>query len=155
MKSEACLKLTPKQVACDWYRVKGERGWLWVNAQEVSANNAKSEPISPSFSIAPPSIELEPTPHQVVGKELTLKGVARCAEGLEDVMIYVNNRKVFFLSKTEMSSRFEAPFEAKAPLEEGVNYITVYARHSEHRVGQEVIVVTTPKRDPQGDKAQP
>ena len=143
--SSSCLLVKER---CAWYRVKGDRGWLWAEASELSAVSASSElsaELSPSFSISPPAIEIEPVSHYTRAKEVELKGVARCPEGLEDVMIYVNNRKVFFLSKTEMKSKTEASFSAKVPLEEGVNIISVYARHSEHRTGQELIVITRPK----------
>ena len=143
--SSSCLLAEDR---CAWYRVKGERGWLWAAASELSAVGASAElsvELSPRFSISPPAIEIEPVSHYTKAEEVELKGVARCPEGLEDVMIYVNNRKVFFLSKTEMKSKTEASFSAKVPLEEGVNIISVYARHSEHRTGQELIVITRPK----------
>jgi carboxyl-terminal processing protease len=151
LKVEGCLEA--KAEGCAWYRLKGASGWLWARGDEVSEVSAEVGSPAPYFSVAPPSITLSELPHHTTDKRIKLSGVARCDEGLEDVMIYVNNRKVFFLAKTEMKRRDEAPFEAELPLEEGVNYITVYARHSEHRVGQEIVVISRPKQD-QEDKTE-
>lgn len=136
---------------CAWYRTRGEFGWLWVASTDVIESNVPTADVklSSDFSISPPAIEIEPVSHYLDVEEIELKGIARCPEGLEDVMIYVNNRKVFFLSKTEMKSRTETSFTAKVPLEEGVNLISIYARHSEHRTGQELVVITRPKHQQQ------
>jgi len=141
--ADGCL--TP-QGECTWYRVKGSVGWLWAEASQAKVTTERSVELEPMFSISPPAVEIEPVAHYLDATEVELKGVARCPEGLEDVMIYVNNRKVFFLSKTEMKSRTEASFSSVVPLEEGVNLISIYARHSEHRTGHELIVITRPKR---------
>lgn len=143
VQATACLTAGER---CAWYRVKGDQGWLWLEASQGKEDQAEVAPLSERFSISPPAIEVEPVSHYVDANEVELKGVARCPEGLEDVMIYVNNRKVFFLSKTEMKSKTEASFSSLVPLEEGVNLISVYARHSEHRTGHELVVITRPKR---------
>jgi carboxyl-terminal processing protease len=140
---------------CQWYRVKATQGlYHWANAKDfkVTVSDPSSTPSSTSsyiseYGLSPPQLSLQETVRESVASEERVSGQVMSVKPLQDLMIYVNNRKVYFLSKEEMSDPFALSFDAKVPLEPGVNRITVYARQSESVVSRKTIFITTPKKE--------
>jgi carboxyl-terminal processing protease len=148
-RAEACLYEGDQ---CAWWRVReGDGGAVWVSAAEVRVEEGATQvaqPAEPLFMIAPPQVTLSALPSVIEGGEALVRGEVSSALPLEDIIIYVGQRKVFFMPQSEMSSPTRATFEVRAPLEEGVNMISVYARVSEHLSSQVSRVVRRPKAKP-------
>ena len=82
---------------------------------------------------------------QVDTEQVTISGKVESIEELRDLMIYVNQRKVFFLPRTEMDNPRGVQFSADIPLEGGVNHITIYARLSEEISDVASVFIYRPK----------
>ncbi|MEZ4469543.1 MAG: MXAN_5808 family serine peptidase [bacterium] len=129
----------------DWYRVPlGDAmvGWAYAgdvtldpDAQGVTA----ATPVAPkgppviSFGDRPPGTETE-------DDALTLSGEVQSEAVVKDLLIFVNNRKVFFKSNgTATADRLR--FSARVPLEQGVNRITVIARQDEELESRRTVII--------------
>lgn len=145
-RADACLL---EGGACAWWRVPAEGGVVWVAAAGVSVvkgGGVSPEPVRPLFMIAPPQVSLSPIASVTEEQDVVVRGEVVSELPLEDVIIYVGDRKVFFMPQREMSSPTRATFEVRAPLEEGVNMISVYARVSEQLSAQRSHVIRRPKK---------
>jgi hypothetical protein len=138
--------------ACEWYRVptqEGRYGWVKSNSAEFSSTPS-SLPValkSLRYEISPPKITLDESPLSVKvdTEQVTISGKVESVEELRDLMIYVNQRKVFFLPRTEMANPRGVAFSADIPLEGGVNHITIYARLSEEISDVASVFIYRPK----------
>jgi carboxyl-terminal processing protease len=130
-----------------WYRVPLERKvYGWVPMGEVAAadgpaaaNQTRRAPFK-----GPPRITLSQRGVDVETQQdaLTLSGEALADEGVQDLLIFVNNRKVFFKSAgSNKGDKGPMRFSARVPLEEGVNRITVVAREDEELSSRETLIV--------------
>ena len=80
--------------------------------------------------MAPPEIQVTREPDAVVGRSQTvLSGVVKDDQGLEDVIIFHGEDKVFYQGGGE--SIRSVPFTIDLQLEEGENLLVVLARDSE------------------------
>lgn len=135
-----------------WYRVPtrvgGERAWAWVDARTVEvASDADGrgatdvDAIDPS---GPPVIALSERspPPETHDDALTLSGEVLGERLVQDLLIYVNNRKVFFKANREgLATRDPFRFSARVPLDEGVNRITVIARQDDEAQSRHTLIV--------------
>jgi carboxyl-terminal processing protease len=129
----------------DWFRVPtGEHTYAWVPVAEVDVvhgvNRAPDiEPISPK---GPPVIQLSDRALATETRDaaLTLDGEVLGDKTVRDMLIYVNNRKVFF--KTNAGGAVaRMRFSARVPLEEGVNRITLIARENDEAASRRTVIV--------------
>jgi carboxyl-terminal processing protease len=131
-----------------WWRVpRIEGGYAWVSAAEVDAgpDSAGSPLLEPAVLQAPPVITLaEKSPlTDVKDATLTLSGEALGQRVVRDLLIFVNNRKVFFKSNAGATDadRGRLKFSARVPLESGVNRITVVAREDDDMASRQTLYV--------------
>ena len=138
--------ITLRGVAGDWFEVAwpdaaaGEQTG-WVPATRVTladAGGATPGGVTTSLQHRPPTIEMETPALVTKDKAVVLRGVARFAgsgESRRHLYIYRGKDKVFFLSaRSAEALRDELPFEAKIPLVEGANDLTIVAREGEDHV---------------------
>jgi len=131
-----------------WWRVpRIEGGYAWVSAAEVDAgpDSAGSPLLELAALQAPPVITLaEKSPlADVKDATLTLSGEALGQRVVRDLLIFVNNRKVFFKSNAGAADvdRGRLKFSARVPLESGVNRITVVAREDDDMASRQTLYV--------------
>ncbi|MCB9529957.1 MAG: PDZ domain-containing protein, partial [Myxococcales bacterium] len=128
----------------DWYRVPFEGGYGWVpvtDAQPVAApkGNGAVADVDPT---GPPFIELarEPLAVETRDRAFTLDGAVSGARPVRDLLIYVNNKKVYFKSNPgTLGDPFR--FSAQVPLEAGSNRITMIAREDEDQASRRTVIV--------------
>lgn len=127
----------------EWYRVPMEGGFGWVKAREVLPVTAPSGSgaVAAVEPAGPPVIELAESAVETREKALTLAGAVSGRREVRDLLIYVNDRKVFF--QTNAAEKLGDPFRfrAQVPLEEGVNRITVVAREDEDYASRRTVYV--------------
>jgi carboxyl-terminal processing protease len=143
------LALADAQVYADgtldgWYRIPlGAHSYAWLPEGEVQAADAPvaANQTRPAPFKGPPVITLSQRGVDVETQQdaLTLNGEALSAEGVKDLLIFVNNRKVFF--KANHDDKAHMRFSARVPLESGVNRITVVAREDEDLSSRETLIV--------------
>lgn len=130
----------------DWYRVPLADGFGWVAADAVEAVPPTAAPagsgaVSAVEPTGPPIIELAESAVETRDRAMTLAGAVSGPRAVRDVLIYVNDRKVFFQSSAgrELGDAFR--FSTRVPLEEGVNRITVVARQDEEYASRRTVIV--------------
>ncbi|MCA9539630.1 MAG: hypothetical protein KC620_12125, partial [Myxococcales bacterium] len=128
-----------------WYRVPTDAGFTWVDGTSVSVDDqVEARPqiraVEPN---GPPVITLSDRTLAVETHDdaLTLSGEILSRRLVKDLLIYVNNRKVFFQSNADDAVADRLPFSARVPLEEGVNRITVIAREDEEAATRKTVIV--------------
>jgi len=131
-----------------WWRVpRDEGGFVWASAADVEAgpDSAGSARLEPAALQAPPVITLaEKSPlADVKEATLTVSGEALGQRVVRDLLIFVNNRKVFFKSNASAvdADRGRLKFSARVPLESGVNRITVVAREDDDMASRQTLYV--------------
>ncbi|MFN3198191.1 MAG: MXAN_5808 family serine peptidase [Bradymonadia bacterium] len=132
----------------DWYRVPLEGGGHgWVYSKEVVEATAPSSPaaVRAATPAGPPVINLTDRSAEVETQDdvLVLSGEALGRRLIKDMLIFVNNKKVFFKSNQGLGG--DEPgrlqFSARVPLDKGVNRITLIAREDEERASQRTVIV--------------
>jgi carboxyl-terminal processing protease len=134
----------------DWYRVPlasttpGEQvyGWAWASDVTLDAAGDGVTTALPMVPKGPPVITFSDHDPQPETREdaLTLTGEVLGEKVIKDLLIFVNNRKVFFKSGGE-GDRERMRFQARVPLEKGVNRITVIAREDEDLQSRRTVIV--------------
>lgn len=130
----------------DWYRVTLDSGFGWVSAEAVTTLPAGVAPSGTGAVAAveptgPPVIELAENAVETRDRAMTLAGAVSGPRAVQDLLIYVNDRKVFFQSNAGTTLGDDFRFSAKVPLEEGVNRITVVAREDEDYASRRTLII--------------
>ncbi len=128
----------------DWYRVPTEFGFAWVPAAEVevAAGGPGKTEVRPASPTGPPVIQLGRSPGPETRAEaLTLNGEVTGERQVRDLLIFVNNRKVYFKANGPQPAG-GLRFSARVPLEQGVNRITVVAREDDEAASRRTVIVT-------------
>ena len=129
----------------EWYRVPTDLGHSWIHSDEVDAggDEGEGEPtrVERANPKGPPVIELA----SVGGGEtradaLTINGEVTGEQQVRDLLIYVNNKKVFFKSNARAAAG-RMRFSARVPLEPGVNRISVIARQDDEASSRRTVFV--------------
>ncbi len=130
----------------DWYRVKTDLGYAWVPDIEVDAggDEGSTEPtrVKPAVPKGPPVIQLSDhaLKPETNAEALTLNGEVTGEQQVRDLLIYVNNKKVFFKSNASDAAE-RMRFSARVPLEKGVNRIIVIARQDDEASSRRTVFV--------------
>ena len=135
----------------DWYRVPtGDRLYTWLAADNVDERpdaTGKTE-LKPAPLQGPPIITLadRPAADAIQGETLTVSGEALGGRLIQDLLIFVNNKKVtnkkvFFKSNGDDADKARLRFSARVPLEAGINRITVVAREDEELSSRQTLFV--------------
>ena len=158
-RTDGCIGSSER--SCTWYRVptqEGRYGWVKGDTVELNTEGVKPhpQPITLRYEVSPPQITIDKAPLSVSQDttQVTISGKVESIEELRDLMIYVNQRKVFFLPRTEMEDPRGVSFSADVPLEEGVNHITIYARLSEEISDVASVFIYRPKDESKNNKDQ-
>lgn len=132
----------------DWYRVPLGGGlYGWVRAADVTVDTATTggamriEPIVPG---GPPVITLSQRDYQpeTHDESLTFNGEVQGPKDIKDLLIYVNNRKVFFKAhEGGKAAADKLRFSARVPLEQGVNRITFIARQNDEAASRRTVII--------------
>ncbi|MCA9545452.1 MAG: hypothetical protein KC613_13705, partial [Myxococcales bacterium] len=128
-----------------WLRVPmAEKRYAWVPAAETQPHTGLSgvPRIDPVVPKGPPVITLadrELSP-ETAAEAVTVSGEVLADKLVKDLLIYVNNRKVFFKSNAG-GPVDRLPFSARVPLEAGVNRITLIARQDDEAASRRTVIV--------------
>ncbi len=130
----------------DWYRVPTGSGFGWVAAEAVTPLTADAAPAgSGAVTVVepngPPVIELADSAPETRARAMTLAGAVSGPRAVQDLLIYVNDRKVYFQSNAGPKLGDDFRFKAEVPLEEGVNRITVVAREDEDYASRRTLII--------------
>lgn len=132
-----------------WYRVplKEKGHFAWVDARTVKQGEpAAASQITPVAPAGPPIITFNDEQHETRNEALTLQGEVKSGNEVKDLLVYVNNRKVFFKSNAaNQATRESLQFSLRVPLDKGVNTITVVAREDNELLSRRTMIV---HRDP-------
>lgn len=129
----------------DYYRVPLDDGFAWVAAAEATPiPDAGPSPTSIAAvePTAPPFIELsrEPLAVETHDRALTLDGAVLGPRPVRDLLIYVNDKKVYFKSNGgALGDPFR--FSAEVPLDHGTNRITMIAREDEDYASRRTVII--------------
>ena len=130
----------------EWYRISTDLGYAWVPAVEVDAggDEGTTEPthVEPAVLEGPPVIELADhvLDAETSADAFTLNGEVTGEQQVRDVLIYVNNKKVYFKSNAAAAAE-RMRFSARVPLEKGVNRISVIARQDDEASSRRTVFV--------------
>lgn len=131
-----------------WYRVPLDGGgYAWASAEDVVESSEQPGPmqIQAAAPMGPPVINLTDRSADVETRDdvLVLSGEALGRRLVKDMLIFVNNKKVFFKSNQGLGGDEPGKlhFSARVPLDEGVNRITLIAREDEERASQRTVIV--------------
>lgn len=133
----------------EWYRVpleeKGEKGgglYGWVRADTVSPNAAKGGDAITRVSPAGPPVITFNEQREAHTDAMTLQGSVSSGNVVKDLLVYVNNRKVFFKSNaSNQAPKDSLDFSVRVPLDKGVNTITVVAREDNELLSRRTMIV--------------
>ncbi len=135
-----------------WYRVPARvgdaKGWAWVDADTVSVGSDADDRTATTAEAVeisgPPVIALSDRapPPETRDDALTLSGEVLGERLVQDLLIYVNNKKVFFKANNAgLAATDPFRFSARVPLDEGVNRITVIARQDDEASSRRTMIV--------------
>lgn len=137
-----------------WTRVKmplreGEVVSGWVQAKATSpASAAGTVQITPHFEHWAPSLKVEIASYQIPQTEtsIQLTGSALDDHGVETLFAFVNGKKRYFKKVTRVATPpgqevVKTSLQFSLPMDEGVNFIEVYARDGEDLQAAEVFRV--------------
>ena len=96
------------------------------------------------MDLNPPKIQVAEYPLETDKEQFELSATVVSAHSLQDLMVYVNQQKVFFLSHQEMSNNHQQSFKTSIPLKEKVNRISIYARENSNSVSHQMIIINRP-----------
>ncbi len=122
-------------VSGSYFRVqlsKERRAWL---EKESATLGGKVNPLyTPSF-YEPPTIEISGTTvRKVSSSKALVEGVATHPNMLRDLIIFAEDQKVLYLQASQKAQK-KIAFSTEVPLKEGVNHITIVARHDDKVLG--------------------
>jgi carboxyl-terminal processing protease len=156
LKSTSCISAYDSTKSCEWYEVKDQnQNRYWVSQKEISISTeeASENHIQPIYQFASPLIELnQPLPTFSSEKEIPISVSVSALSDLQDILLYVNQRKIYYKPSSELSDKKKHQFEINLPLEDGENKIVVYARESEEVVSQKLFIVHRPDGEKEKNK---
>lgn len=133
----------------DWYRVpleekssKDSTLYGWVRADQVSTDAAQgASAITRVSPVGPPVITFDEQ-REAHTDAMTLQGNVSSGNVVKDLLVYVNNRKVFFKSNAANKAAHDTlDFSVRVPLDKGVNTITVVAREDNELLSRRTLIV--------------
>jgi carboxyl-terminal processing protease len=127
-----------------WHRVKAGEGAAWLSAKDVNVS-----PTPPATAAAiipskwPPRLKVNfaESDLMVTGETLRLTGEVTDDERVQDLYIFVNDKKAYFKSNRAASYGPSLSFDATVPLKKGKNRILVVARENKDLVNRTVLMV--------------
>jgi len=119
-----------------WLRVPAQdQLFAWVPSAEVIVDSGEEMPnrLQMRPPSAPPEIRFDESNISVEmrQKSLRLKGKVSSDRPVKDLLIFLNDRKVFFKSAGSVSGDRDLPFSAKLKLDKGINHLSLVAREED------------------------
>ena len=127
-----------------WFRVKTGEGTAWLAAKDV--NVTKTAPTTAAALIpskSPPRLKVnfQEKDLLVTADTLRITGEVTDDERVQDLYIFVNEKKAFFKSNRDAKYGPQMSFDATVPLKKGKNRILVVARENKDLVNRTVLMV--------------
>jgi carboxyl-terminal processing protease len=116
-----------------------KEGTFDVGGQAPSANDAVA--YLPMFSHAPPALVIKAAERATRGDKVRIDVEATDSERLLDMYLFVGSRKLHYQSNRNGADPKRATFSFEAPLQPGVNLISVIARESPDTTTARTVVV--------------
>jgi carboxyl-terminal processing protease len=158
VKKGVAMKLLGKRG--DYAKVELAEGrFAFVKNDSVKAGGTPQArvPFQVIYSHAPPTLEVKAAAMATRKGTMKIEVKATDSERVLDLYMFVGSRKLYYQSNRTGADPRRASFEFEAPLQPGVNIITVVARETPDTTTRRVVVVrrdgadgsilTTPKRD--------
>jgi carboxyl-terminal processing protease len=93
------------------------------------------------YGHAPPTLDVQASSMATRDAAVKLKVEGADSERLLDMYVFVGSRKLFYQSNRDGADAHKAGFEFEAPLQPGVNVITVVARENADTTTRRVVIV--------------
>ncbi|HZO13886.1 MAG TPA: MXAN_5808 family serine peptidase, partial [Polyangiaceae bacterium] len=104
-------------------------------------NPVKKAPFTVQYTHAPPMLDVKAATIATRGDKVKINVEATDSERVLDMYMFVGSRKLYYQSNRNGGDPKKATFEVDAPLQPGVNLITVVARESADTITRRVVVV--------------
>jgi carboxyl-terminal processing protease len=117
--------------------------FAFVKRGEVSDGGTAAEtvPFETIFAHAPPTLTATASAMSTTSDSVTVHIEADDSEVLLDMYMFVGARKLHYQSNRDAADKHHAAFDVEAPLQPGVNIITVVARETPDTTTRRTIVV--------------
>lgn len=118
--------------------------FAFVRSDAISEGGAGAPPkveFDSLYAHAPPLLEVKTSALATSSSRATIEVEAYDAERLMDMYVFVGSRKLYYQSNRDGADPHRARFTFDAPLQPGVNLITVVARESPDTTTRRVVVV--------------
>jgi carboxyl-terminal processing protease len=120
----------------------------WVAADAVKPGTRGDGRLAFDLNHMPPRLTLDYGDELVTREpKLRLRGKATDDDGVRDMYIFVDARKVFYKSNRGSKDRTTLDFDTHIPLHGGINHIMVFARERGDVVTREMFVVRRDAKD--------
>jgi carboxyl-terminal processing protease len=120
--------------------LEGER-FAFVETDALRAGQGKKLDFEPLMTRSPPTLEVAPAALSTRDASIAVSGVAKDADQIVDVYMFVGANKVFYQSNKKGSDPKQLAFQHSVALQPGINVINVVARESEEVATSHTLVV--------------
>jgi carboxyl-terminal processing protease len=120
----------------------------WVKASATRSQDAGQGKLAFDLNHMPPQLTIDYGGRLVTrDSKVTVRGKAVDDDGVRDLYIFVDARKVFYKSNRSSKDPTTLQFEADLPLHGGINHIMIFARERGDVVTREMFVVRRDAED--------
>jgi carboxyl-terminal processing protease len=121
----------------------GDGRFAFVHSGEIESGGSPQTTVAfeDAMGHAPPVIEVNALALATRDPSAVVRGTTTDGERLLDAYVFVNSRKVFYLSNRNGTDPKSMAFSADLPLRPGVNLVNIIARENPDTVGHKTFVV--------------
>jgi carboxyl-terminal processing protease len=120
--------------------LEGDR-FAFVESDALAPGQGKKLAFEPLMTRSPPTLEVSPAALSTRETSIAISGVAKDADQITDVYMFVGAHKVFYQSNKDGTDPKELAFDKKIALQPGINVINVVARENEEVATSHTLVV--------------
>jgi carboxyl-terminal processing protease len=122
----------------------------WVAATDLTPSGQGGR-FEEDYAHTPPVLTLETTNGTTTrDAHVVVRGRASHPSRIRDMFVFVGARKVFYQSNRGAARPGEIAFEARLPMQPGMNYVTIVVRHDDQVAARRTLVI---RRDGPGGEA--
>jgi carboxyl-terminal processing protease len=121
-------------------RLEGDR-FAFVESDVLRPGQGNKVSFEPLMTRSPPTLEVAPAALSTREATIAVSGVAKDADQIVDVYMFVGANKVFYQSNKKGTDPKQLRFQHQVALQPGINVINVVARESEEVATSHTLVV--------------